>query len=105
MISLFLLLRLGFSVDQEDHDGKTPLFSCVGKLHHKKSKMPQLLLKYGADPHHKTKTGVDLVTKAAQKGNFNLVLMLVKRYGCSLRKDIWSTWPKCIQDQLISERP
>ena len=100
-----LLLRLGFDPNQQDHTGKTPLFSCVGKIHHKKSKMPQLLLKYGADPLHKTNSGVDLVTKAAQKGNFNLVLMLVERYGCSLRKDIWSTWPKCVRYQLLSVNP
>lgn len=97
------LLELEFCPNFEDHEGKTPIYGCVGKLHHRKSNMANLLLKYGANPYHKLYSGKTLLDKAIQKGNVNLTILLVTKYGFEFgpRKNTFKTFPKWAQKKLI----
>jgi len=75
------LLNLEFDPNLQDIYGNTPIFNCCGHLHHRKSKMVYLLLKYGANPYHVLPNGKSLVDKALQKSNIKLVVLLAKKYG------------------------
>lgn len=96
------LLELGFDVNAVDYNEKTPIFSCVGKLHHRKSKMADLLLKYGANPYHKMGNKT-LLDKAVQKGNIHLTILLVTKYGFEfgLRKKTFRCYPTWAQKKLV----
>jgi len=98
-----VLLEKGFDPNLQDKEGRTPLFSCIGKLHHKGSKMPILLLKYGANPFHKLISGKSLLDKAIQKGNLNLIVLLVTQYGMDFgpRNRTFKQFPKWARIKLI----
>jgi hypothetical protein len=97
------LLELEFCPNFEDYEGKTPIYCCIGKLHHRNSKMANLLLRYGANPYHKLNSGKSLLDKAIQKGNINLTILLVTKYGFDFgpRKYTFKSYPKWAQKKLI----
>lgn len=97
------LLSLGFNINEEDNEGKTPIFGTVGKLH-KNCSMAELLLTSGANPYHKCNNGKNLLDKAIQKGNLNLVILLVTKYNMEFgyRVNTFKSYPKWAQNNLIS---
>lgn len=97
------LLELEFCPNFSDDDGKTPIYGCVGKLHHRKSHMAELLIECGANPYHKLQTGKTLLDKAIQKGNVNLVIKLVTKYGFEFgpRKNTFQNYPEWAKKKLV----